>query len=176
MKRILLIATGGTIASLPEENGLVPAVTGEELASRVPQLADLCDLDVVQPMNIDSTNMHPSGWLAIARCITGAFDSYDGFVVLHGTDTMAYTAAALSYLVQGSRKPIVLTGSQQPMANPFTDAKLNLYQAVLYAMQVTGRLYAHMVEEAFELAPTMRAPRVRSRRELRGAERAAQLG
>ena len=139
MKRILLIATGGTIASLPEENGLVPAVTGEELASRVPQLADLCDLDVVQPMNIDSTNMHPAGWLAIARCITGAFDSYDGFVVLHGTDTMAYTAAALSYLVQGSRKPIVLTGSQQPMANPFTDAKLNLYQAVLYACDDASR-------------------------------------
>jgi len=57
----------------------------------------------------------------------------------HGTDTMAYTAAALSYLVQGSRKPIVLTGSQQPMANPFTDAKLNLYQAVLYACDETSR-------------------------------------
>ena len=57
MKRVLLIATGGTIASLPEENGLVPAMTGEELASRVPQLAEVCDLDVVQPMNIDSTNM-----------------------------------------------------------------------------------------------------------------------
>jgi len=139
MKRVLLIATGGTIASLPEENGLVPAMTGEELASRVPQLAEVCDLDVVQPMNIDSTNMHPDGWLRIASCIVRAYDRYDGFVVLHGTDTMAYTAAALSYLIQGSRKPIVLTGSQQPMANPFTDAKLNLYQAVLYACDETSR-------------------------------------
>jgi len=139
MRRVLLIATGGTIASLPEENGLAPAMTGEELAARVPQLAEVCDFDVVQPMNIDSTNMHPDGWLRIARCITDSYDCYDGFVVLHGTDTMAYTAAALSYLIQGSRKPIVLTGSQQPMANPFTDAKLNLYQAVLYACDETSR-------------------------------------
>ena len=57
MRRVLLIATGGTIASLPEENGLAPAMTGEELAARVPQLAEVCDFDVVQPMNIDSTNM-----------------------------------------------------------------------------------------------------------------------
>ena len=65
--------------------------------------------------------------------IVDAYAAYDGCVVLHGTDTMAYTAAALSYLVQGSPKPIVLTGSQQPMASPFTDAKLNLYQSLLFA-------------------------------------------
>jgi L-asparaginase len=128
-----MIATGGTIASMPRENGLAPGLTGEELAAYVPEAARLAELDVVQPMNIDSTNMHPSNWLDIARTIMGSYDEYDGFVVLHGTDTMAYTAAALSYLIQGSPKPIVLTGSQQPMANPFTDARLNLYQSVLYA-------------------------------------------
>ena len=84
-------------------------------------------------MNIDSTNMRPRDWLKIRDVIVEAYDRYDGFVVLHGTDTMAYTAAALSYLIQDSEKPIVLTGSQQPMASPFTDAKLNLYQSVLYA-------------------------------------------
>lgn len=131
--RILLIATGGTIASTGAEGGLAPTLTGRELAERVPQLNDLCELDFVQPMNIDSTNMRPANWLDIAKVIRGKYDDYDGFVVLHGTDTMAYTAAALSYLVQGSPKPIVLTGSQQPMASPFTDAKLNLYQSVLYA-------------------------------------------
>ncbi len=68
------------------------------------------------------------------RDIIENYDNYDGFVILHGTDTMAYTAAALSYLIQNSPKPIVLTGSQQPMANPFTDAKLNLYHSVLYAI------------------------------------------
>ena len=134
MKKILLVATGGTIASLEDEQGaLTPGLTGEELAHHVPELRDLCDFDVQQVMNIDSTNMRPADWMRIRDAIVGAYDDYDGFVVLHGTDTMAYTAAALSYLIQGSPKPIVLTGSQQPMANPFTDARLNVYQSVLYA-------------------------------------------
>ena len=142
MKRILVIATGGTIASLPTEGGtggLAPALTGGELVARVPLVEDFCYVDVVQPMNIDSTNMRPSGWLAIAAEIERAYDDYDGFVVLHGTDTMAYTAAALSYLVQGSPKPIVLTGSQQPMSAPFTDAKPNLYQSLLWACDDAAR-------------------------------------
>ena len=133
MKRILIIATGGTIASTEDGSGLAPTFTGEELVARVPLIDTLCELDFVQPMNIDSTNMRPRDWLSIARVIQDGYDAYDGFVILHGTDTMAYTAAALSYLIQDSEKPIVLTGSQQPMANPFTDAKLNLYHSVLYA-------------------------------------------
>ncbi len=133
MKKILLVATGGTIASVEDGRGLAPALSGEELARYVPEIADVCDFDVVQPMNIDSTNMRPADWMRIRDEIVDAYDAYDGFVVLHGTDTMAYTAAALSYLVQGSPKPIVLTGSQQPMASPFTDAKLNLYQSLLFA-------------------------------------------
>ncbi len=132
-KRILLVATGGTIASKEEGNGLSPALSGEELTRFVPEVADLATLDVKQAMNIDSTNMRPSDWLRVARTIVESYDDYDGFVVLHGTDTMAYTAAALSYLIQHSPKPIVLTGSQRPMASAFTDAKLNLYQSVLYA-------------------------------------------
>ena len=134
MKRILIIATGGTIASTADGRGLSPTLTGRELAEQVPLIDGLCELDFVQPMNIDSTNMMPSDWLEMARIIREGYTSYDGFVILHGTDTMAYTAAALSYLVQGSAKPIVLTGSQQPMANPFTDAKLNLYQSLVYAL------------------------------------------
>ena len=140
MKKILIIATGGTIASTPGGNGLAPGLTGEELAAYVPELADIARVEVVQPMNIDSTNMRPADWVAISRTIMGAYEDFDGFVVLHGTDTMAYTAAALSYLIQGSPKPIVLTGSQQPMANPFTDARLNLYQSVLYATDDLSRV------------------------------------
>ena len=142
MKRIQVIATGGTIASMPSDDGLgglAPALGGAELVARVPLIGELCDIDVVQLMNIDSTNMRPSGWLRIAAQIEQAYDTYDGVVVLHGTDTMAYTAAALSYLVQGSPKPIVLTGSQQPMAAPFTDAKLNLYQSLLWACDDEAR-------------------------------------
>ena len=133
MKRILMIATGGTIASTSDGSGLAPTLTGREVAECVPLIDTLCELDFVQPMNIDSTNMRPRDWRRIAQVVAEAYDRYDGFVVLHGTDTMAYTAAALSYLIQRSEKPIVLTGSQQPMARPFTDAKLNIYHSVLYA-------------------------------------------
>ena len=90
-------------------------------------------------MNIDSTNMRPADWLRIAEVIRENYDAHDGFVVLHGTDTMSYTAAALSYLIQDSPKPIVLTGSQQPMGNPFTDAKINLYQSLVYAVSDRSR-------------------------------------
>ena len=139
MKHILLIATGGTIASAEDGNGLSPALTGEELARSVPEIEGLCELDIVQPMNIDSTNMRPADWLRIAEVIRENYDTHDGFVVLHGTDTMSYTAAALSYLIQDSPKPIVLTGSQQPMGNPFTDAKINLYQSLVYAASDRSR-------------------------------------
>ena len=139
MKHILLIATGGTIASAEDGNGLSPALTGEELARSVPEIEGLCELDIVQPMNIDSTNMRPADWLRIAEVIRENYDARDGFVVLHGTDTMSYTAAALSYLIQDSPKPIVLTGSQQPMGNPFTDAKINLYQSLVYAVSDRSR-------------------------------------
>lgn len=130
---ILIVATGGTIASAEQGSGLTPQLTGEQLTAFVPQIDALANVDVVQAMNIDSTNMRPGDWLAIAAVLAENYAAYDGFVVLHGTDTMAYTAAALSYLIQESPKPIVLTGSQQPMGNPFTDARLNLYQSVLYA-------------------------------------------
>ena len=139
MKNILLIATGGTIASVEDGGGLRPALAGEELARYVPEVAGLCELDVVQPMNIDSTNMRPADWMRIRDEIVRAYEAYDGFVVLHGTDTMAYTAAVLSYLIQESPKPIVLTGSQKPMASPFTDAKLNVYQSLLYAADDRSR-------------------------------------
>lgn len=139
MKHILLIATGGTIASAEDGNGLSPALTGEELARSVPEIEGLCELDIVQPMNIDSTNMRPADWLRIAEVIRENYGAHDGFVILHGTDTMSYTAAALSYLIQDSPKPIVLTGSQQPMGNPFTDAKINLYQSLVYAASDRSR-------------------------------------
>lgn len=134
MKKILMIATGGTIASMGGEHGLAPAITGEELAANVPGIQDKCELTVFQLMNIDSTNMRPRDWIKIRDAVMEHYDSYDGFVILHGTDTMAYTAAALSYLIQDSRKPIVLTGSQKPMGNPYTDAKINIYQSLLYAL------------------------------------------
>ena len=130
MKRVLVIATGGTIASAEEGSGLAPALTGEQLVAFVPEVAQICHVEVSQVMNVDSTNMRPEGWLTIAGEVRRSYDDFDGFVVLHGTDTLAYTAAGLSYLVQGSPKPVVLTGSQLPMGDPGTDGKRNLLDAV----------------------------------------------
>ena len=133
MKRVLVIATGGTIASAEEGSGLAPALTGEQLVAFVPEVAQMRHIEVSQVMNVDSTNMRPEGWLAIAGEVRRRYDDFDGFVVLHGTDTLAYTAAGLSYLVQRSPKPVVLTGSQLPMGDPGTDGKRNLLDAVCVA-------------------------------------------
>ena len=112
MKQILMIATGGTIASKSSENGLKPLITSNELLSYVPDARSFCKADTLQLLNIDSTNMQPKHWLMIAAAIREHYDRYDGFVICHGTDTMAYTAAALSYLIQNSPKPIVVTGAR----------------------------------------------------------------
>ncbi len=114
MKNVLLLATGGTIASQPTlRGGLAPAVTATDLLRFVPELRGLCAVDAIQLYHLDSTNMGPAQWLGLARALRDNYDRYDGFVITHGTDTMAYTAAALCYLVQGGSKPIVLTGSQK---------------------------------------------------------------
>ena len=133
MKNILLIATGGTIASRPTQNGLAPQLRAEDILGCVPSLASLCRIDALQLMNIDSTNMYPDNWLHIAACVRERYDVYDGFVITHGTDTMAYTASALAYLIQQSSKPIVLTGSQKSIYDPETDARRNLFDAFLAA-------------------------------------------
>lgn len=132
-KRILMLATGGTIASRESGQGLAPAITSEELLGYVPGIGELCQVETLQLMNLDSTNIGPFHWLSIARAIEERYRDYDGFVVTHGTDTMAYTAAALSYLIQRSPKPIVFTGSQRSICMENTDARMNLYNAFLYA-------------------------------------------
>ena len=133
MKRIWLLATGGTIASTESGRGLSPAITSDEILGYVPDLKDFCQVDAIQVMNLDSTNIGPSHWLEIAGAIREHYRNYDGFVVTHGTDTMAYTAAALSYLIQDSPKPIVITGSQKSISLNDTDARRNVYDSFLYA-------------------------------------------
>ena len=133
MKKILLIATGGTIASEPSANGLAPSLNPEDLLRYIPDAREICELDTVQPFHIDSTNVSPSHWLILEDIIEKNYDKYDGFVICHGTDTMAYTAAALSYLIQHTRKPIVLTGAQKPISEDSTDAKTNLLDSLRFA-------------------------------------------
>lgn len=133
MKKILFIATGGTIACAQTEKGLTPEATGRELISSIPELSDICEISAVQLFNLDSTNMSPKEWTELAVEIQRNYEDYDGFVVAHGTDTLAYGAAALSCLIQNSGKPIVITGSQLPMGAENSDAPVNLYDAFLAA-------------------------------------------
>ena len=132
-KKILHIGTGGTIASEQSASGLTPELTSEELLRYIPDISDYCDVDCLQLMSLDSTNIQPKHWVRIAVAIRDRYDQYDGFVISHGTDTMAYTAAAMSYLVMGSPKPIVFTGAQKPIGFDTTDSKQNLRDAFVVA-------------------------------------------
>lgn len=132
-RKILLLATGGTIASLFSEHGLRPGLNAEQILSFIPQIREECEIEALQICNIDSTNMHPDIWKQIVCAIEANYLCYDGFVICHGTDTMAYTSAALSYMIQNSNKPIVITGSQKPISENSTDAKLNLIDSIRYA-------------------------------------------
>ena len=135
MKKVLLIGTGGTIASEMSGNGLVPGLTSRQLLECVPGIRSICEVDCLEVFKIDSSNMTPTHWVKIAETVRKKYDAYDGFVISHGTDTMAYTAAALSYLIQNSRKPIVLTGAQKPIGYESTDSKINLTDAFICAAE-----------------------------------------
>ena len=133
MRRILLIGTGGTIASRQTDDGLAPSLSISELLEKVPEIAELCVPECLQLFNMDSTNIRPEHWLEIARTIRENYSRYDGFVITHGTDTMAYTAAGLSYLIQDSPKPIVITGAQISVAQGDSDARRNMIDSFLCA-------------------------------------------
>lgn len=133
MKHILLITTGGTIASMETSCGLSPGLSSEGLLERVPEIRDICRVSALQLYRLDSTNMRPEHWLEIAGRIEAEYNNYDGFVITHGTDTMAYASAMLYYLIQNSPKPIVLTGAQIPISHRDSDARENLLDAFRYA-------------------------------------------
>ena len=133
MKKILMLGTGGTIASVPSEDGLVPALDGKTMVALVPELEGLCHIDYKQLLNLDSSNIAPTHWKIIANALEDNYDAYDGFVITHGTDTMAYSAAALSQMVSGCKKPVIFTGAQLPIGAEGTDAKDNVYHAFLTA-------------------------------------------
>lgn len=133
MKKILMIGTGGTIASKQTADGLAPGLSSDDILSYIPQVKDVCHVDTLQVCNIDSTNVTPAHWTMLTQTIEENYDKYDGFVIAHGTDTLAYTAAALSYMIQNSSKPIVITGAQKPINMDVTDAKTNLLDSFIYA-------------------------------------------
>lgn len=130
--KVLLIYTGGTIGMVQDENGALHPFELERIFEAVPQLKhttyqiDSCQLKEI----IDSSNMNPRVWAEIANIIEREYEQYDGFVVLHGTDTMAYTASALSFMLENVGKPVILTGSQLPVGMMRSDGRENIICAL----------------------------------------------
>lgn len=134
--RILLVYTGGTIGMVKNfETGALKVFNFKKLLLRIPELRQLdCDIDTISfDSPIDSSDMDPSKWVKMAGIIYDNYNDFDGFVILHGSDTMSYSASALSFMLQGLAKPVVFTGSQLPIGDLRTDAKENLITAIQIA-------------------------------------------
>lgn len=161
MKNLLVISTGGTIASAMGENGLTPTFDVNQLLEFIPaSVKALCSISGKHIMNIDSTNMNPELMKKIAQAIHEEYDAYECFLITHGTDTMAYTAAALTYMLQNIKKPVVITGSQLSIGAAYTDAKMNVVDAITFALE--GRPGVYIAFDGHIINGT-RAKKVRTR-------------
>ncbi len=151
---ILLIYTGGTIGMVKDyETGALKAFDFHELLKHIPELNQLdCDIKSVSfEKPIDSSNMNPEYWIKIATIIEDTYQDHDGFVVLHGSDTMSYSASALSFMLEHLDKPVIFTGSQLPIGDLRTDAKENLITAIQIAsLQENGKPVIREVGLYFE--------------------------
>ena len=133
MSRVLLIYTGGTIGmGCNAKTGALEPLRFDQLSKQMPELEQIsADIDVHQfAPPIDSSDMTPRLWSHLVRIIADNYEQYDGFVILHGTDTMAYTASALSFMLENLTKPVILTGSQLPIGQLRTDGKENLITSI----------------------------------------------
>ncbi len=133
MKNVLLIYTGGTIGMIQNPlTGALESFDFDQLLHHVPELRQLPVSIATRTFDppIDSSDMDPSGWAKLVRIIADNYDAFDGFVILHGTDTMAFTASALSFMLEGLAKPVILTGSQLPIGMLRTDGKENLITSI----------------------------------------------
>lgn len=151
---ILLIYTGGTIGMMKDfETGALKAFNFKKLLQKIPEIKQLdCTIETISfAKPIDSSNMSPEKWVQIATIIEENYDSFDGFVVLHGSDTMSYSASALSFMLENLNKPVVFTGSQLPIGDLRTDAKENLITAIQIAsLQQKGKTVINEVCLYFE--------------------------
>ncbi len=132
MKRILLIHTGGTFGMMPMEpyRTLAPADIQKNILTYLPEIEKIANIDFEVAFNIDSANIQIHHWQTLAQIIYENYAEYDGFVIIHGTDAMVYTANALSFILQGLAKPVILTGSQRPLAQIRSDARSNLVNSL----------------------------------------------
>ena len=134
MPKVLLLHTGGTLGMAGgRPSALRPAAFFRTLKQRVPELFRLADIELELFSNLDSSEMQPELWSRMAAHLHQRLPHFDGAVVTHGTDTLAYTASALSFMLRGLPRPVVLTGSQRPLTDVRTDARTNLVDACLLA-------------------------------------------
>lgn len=140
--KICLLFAGGTIGMVPDAatGALKPAQDIKAILDVLPEIRKEIDIEVEYLFNLDSSNMQPSHWEQIAQKIQKLYDQYDGFVVAQGTDTMAYTASALSFILKNLGKPVVLTGGMMPLAELGSDARSNLTYALLVATMDFGEV------------------------------------
>jgi L-asparaginase len=143
LKRIILLATGGTIASAKREEGgpLTPVFSAGELLAFIPQIHSLCEASARDIMYMDSSNIQPEEWQIIARETFAALEEYDGVLITHGTDTLAYTASMLSFMLRGLDKPVILTGAQLPINDLMSDARRNLESGFAAALSGAPGVY-----------------------------------
>ena len=141
MKRICLIATGGTIACVPTENGLSPELSAADLVKLVGCESEDVEISCTDLFSMDSSNIQPEEWCDIAEAIRAKVGTCDGIVLTHGTDTMAYTSSMLSFMLMGIPVPVVLTGAQYPAVYPNSDGRRNLKDAVTAASSLPGGVY-----------------------------------
>ncbi len=151
---ILLIYTGGTIGMMKDfETGALKAFNFKKLLQKIPELKQLdCHIETISfEKPIDSSNMNPERWVQLANIIEENYTQFDGFVVLHGSDTMSYSASALSFMLENLTKPVIFTGSQLPIGDLRTDAKENLITAIQIAsLQQKGKPVLNEVGLYFE--------------------------
>lgn len=138
MRNLHLIATGGTISCVPSPNGLVPSLSAKELLSYVPGGGEIACTDL---FHMDSSNIQPEEWQQMAEAVMAAREHCAGIVMTHGTDTMAYTASMLSFMLRNIEIPVVLTGSQYPIVRPDSDGRKNLENAIIAARELPGGVY-----------------------------------
>ncbi len=152
--KILLIYTGGTIGMVKEyQSGVLKAFDFKKVVDNIPELGQLdCAIDSVSfKKPIDSSNMNPTHWVSMANIIKKNYVAYDGFVILHGSDTMSYSSSALSYLLENLAKPVIFTGSQLPIGDLRTDAKENLITSIqIAALKEKGQSVIREVGLYFE--------------------------
>ena len=132
MKQVLVIHTGGTFGMTPVEpdKTLQPGKIERHLDEYIPSIRELAEITIKIPFNLDSSNIGPGEWQVLFQLIRDEINDYDGVVIIHGTDTLVYSAAALSFLLLDLKKPVILTGSQRPLSALRTDARSNLINSV----------------------------------------------